>query len=214
MSLPQDDDDDSLLQCIPTAGIDDEDPWVELPEVTMSPCTFEVDSSPSLPEDMDVFSQEDWPDGGMQWRLHDANVGLDERKFDAQSDESLICGSMPLASITTRSPQAYPVALYHHQDDGREELDPARSCKVSQLAYLEDAGRSAVFANPTRSASHEPHYSKNYEQVTECRDDSGWFQTLDGWSDHDEVADSDSMVLFELDVPDRAEVTHFDEALV
>lgn len=208
MSLPQDDD-DSLLRCIPDVGIDDEASWAELPEIATPPCPLVADSYQALPDDMDVFAQEDWLEGGM-WRLHEADVDLCEREFDAQSDESLISGPISLASITTRSPQADPVALYHHQSvDRHHERDPAGSglgYKVSQLAYLEDSGTSAVL---TRLPSHAPHYSQNYEQVMACQVDSEGFESLDSWSDRDE-ADSDS-ILFELNV---ADVSDFDESLV
>ncbi|KAF8558383.1 hypothetical protein OG21DRAFT_1494145 [Imleria badia] len=197
VSLPQDDD-DSLLQCIPV-GIDDEASWAELPEVVTSPCALAADFCQAFPDDMDVFAQEDWPEGGT-WRLHEAAAGLYEHESDAKSDESLINGPISLA---TRSPQADPVTLYRHQTVDHGELDPAASglCyKVSQFAPLGDAAAHAP---------RDPHYSQNYEQLMQCQVDSGGFESLDSCSDRDE-ADSDS-ILFELDDSDVAD---FDEPLV
>ncbi|KAG6372870.1 hypothetical protein JVT61DRAFT_7305 [Boletus reticuloceps] len=216
VSFPQDDD-DSLLQCIPDVGIDDETSWTELPEIAMSPCGLVADDYETLPEDFDVFAQEDWSEGGM-WRLphHEADAGQGEREFDAPLDESLIGGSISLASITTRPAQTDPVSLYHHQGVDHREVDPAASglgYKVSQLAFLEDAGTPAVFSDLTHSPSHGHYYLVNYEQVMRCQVDSEGFEGLDSWSDGDEMADLDSLLL-EADVPDGADVTGFEEPLV
>lgn len=209
------DDDDGLLQCTPDVGVDDEASWAELPEITTSPCGLAVDPDQTLPEDLDLFA-EDWPEGGM-WRLDEADTGLGEREIDAQSDESLISCSIPLASTTTPFPQAGPCALYHHQD---VELDPVASglrYKVSHLAFREEPGNSGLFANlthPPSHALHDPRYSDNDEQLTlTCQVDSEGFEALDSWSERDEEEDSNSM-LFDLDVGDSADLTAFEEPLV
>lgn len=196
--MPQDDD-DSLLQCVPDVGID-EDLWVELPEIATSPCTLVA----ALAEDTDVFAQEDWPEGGM-WRLDE----LCEREFHAQSDESLISGPISLTSITTRSPQA-PFTRYHHQDIREDPAASGLRYKVSQLAYVEDPGTLAQFASP----SHAHHYSENDEQLMQgtgtWQVDAEGFETLD---EGDEGDDSDS-ILIDLDDPDGADVAVFEEPLV
>ncbi|KAH0832191.1 hypothetical protein J3R83DRAFT_13109 [Lanmaoa asiatica] len=224
VSLPQDDD-DSLLPCMPDAGVDDEVSWVKQPEITTSVCALLADSYQTLPEDMDVFAKEDWPDDGM-WRLLGADTSPGECEFDAQSDESLISASTPLASITTRSPQACSFTLYHHLDVDYHEPDPAASglrYDPSQLAYLEGSGTWALLANLTHSPSHVPnehHYSEKYEQLMQelgCQVDSESFETLDSSSERDEVEDSES-ILFDLDEdgrqsPDATDKTDFDAYL-
>ena len=210
------DDDDGLLQCIPDVGVDDEAPWAVLPEIATSPCVLVVDPHQTWPEDMDVFAEEDWPEGGM-WRLDEADTGLGEREIDAQSDESLISGPIPLASTTTRFPQTGPFALYHHQD---VELDPAASGLRYKVSQSEEPGNLALFANLTHSPSHalhDPRYSGNDEQLTQdtvtCQVDSEGFEALDSWSERDEEEDSNS-ILFDLDVGDSADLTAFEEPLV
>ena len=189
---------------MPDVGMDDGVSWVELPEIATSPCALVADSYETLTDDMDVFAQEDWPEGGM-WRLDE----LGKREFHAQSDESLISDPISLTSITTRSPQAGPFALYHHQDMDHLELDPAASglrYKVSQFAYVGDPG-----------TSHAHHYSENYEQLMQgpgtWQVDADGFENLESWScceGDDRGEDSDS-ILFDAD---GADVTFFEEPLV
>lgn len=206
MSLPQDD--DSLLPCVPDAGIDDETSWVELPGIATSPGALVADSYETLPEDMDVFATEDWPEDGM-WHLHGTDTSLDE--LDAQSDESLISASSPLASITTRSPQGYSFTLYHHLDVDCCEPEPAASglrYNASQLAYLEDSETSALLANLTHSSSHAPHdhYSEEYEQLMQglgtCQVDAEGSETLFGSCERE---DSDSMLFEDREGPEAAD---------
>lgn len=228
VALPQDDD-DSLLSCIPDAGIDDlEAPWVELPESATSPCALAADFYQTLPEDMDVFAKEDWPGDGV-WGFNGADTSPDEREFDVQSDESLISASFPFASITTRSPQPCSFTLYHHSNVDLHQLDLAASglrYNASQLACLGDSENSALFENLTHSPSHAPqdhHYSEKYEQLmresgTSCQVGSESFETLDSSSEREEVEDLDSM-LFDLDEDidaprqtlDTADLTVFDD---
>jgi len=136
------------------------------------------------------------------WRLDE----LGKREFHAQSDESLISGPISLTSITTRSPQAGPFALYRHQDMRNDPAASGLRYKVSQLAYVEDPGPSAQLANP----SHAHHYSENLMQGTGTwQVDAEGFETLD---EGDEGDDSDLMLF--LDDPDGADVTVFEEPLV
>ncbi|KAG8214745.1 hypothetical protein J3R82DRAFT_9834 [Butyriboletus roseoflavus] len=202
VSLPQDDD-DSLLPCIPDAGINDEAFWVELPGIATSPCALVADPCYTLQEEMDVFAEEYWPEDGM-WPLRDAATSLGERELDARSDESLISASTPLASITTRSPQGYSFTHYHHLDVDYCKPPAASGLRynASQLAYLEDSETLVLLANLTHSPSHASHdcYSEKYEQLTQksgtCQIDAESFETLDSSSERDEVEDDlDSMLL-------------------
>ena len=147
-----------MLRCIPDVRVDDEGSWVELPDVATTPC---VDAYQTL-EDMDVFAEE-WPENDM-WRLDDADVCLDSQGFDDQSDESLIGGSISLASITMHSPQAGVVALYHHQYVDNDGLDPAGSGLCYTVSQLGD-GTSAVLASSPSHELHDPYYSERGEQV-------------------------------------------------
>lgn len=207
--MPQDDD-DSLLPCSPDAEIDDETPWVELPEIASTPCALVAGPYQALPEDMDVFANEDWPEDGM-WGLHGADTSLGEREFDAQSDESLISASFPSASVITRSPQACSFALYHHLDD---DYHKQSRYNHSQLAFLEDSGTSNLTHSLPSHAPHDHHYSEKHEQLMQelgtCQVGPESFGTLDSCSEREEDSDP---ILFDLDIdecPNAADLLDWD----
>lgn len=200
MSLPQDDED----LFVPDDMVEDEFSWVELPDIATSPCHLLADCHQTLPDDMDIFAKEGWPEEGM-WHLNEADTGRvdamlapsDTIMWKAQSDESLINTSVSLAS-TTRSSQACSFTLYHPQDVGGDEVDPAASGlhdNGSHLAHLEESGTSAVFTilahSPLNSTPHDRCFSDDHEQLMQASDS---FETLDERED----SDSDSILMFEL----------------
>ncbi|KAF8837910.1 hypothetical protein BDN67DRAFT_1013480 [Paxillus ammoniavirescens] len=202
---PHEDDDDlvklSQDDTIVDLGADHFFSWPEIART--SPPSASTDAPRTLPDDMDVFVQEDWPEDKM-WRT-DENTSLAFER-EIPSDESLIDESDSSLPTTMPSSQAPFPTRYHENevDSHSSNLSPG----IVDLglwqegAFLEDPGNSALLI-PSHHLAHDHHHSQSFDQVTVyqglgmCQAHSEHFEILDS-PDGVGYENSDSM-LFDLD---------------
>ncbi|KIJ17928.1 hypothetical protein PAXINDRAFT_167851 [Paxillus involutus ATCC 200175] len=171
-----------------------------------SPRSASTDAPRTLPDDMDVFIREDWPEDEM-WRIGEDTSLACEREIP--SDESLINESDSSPPTTMPSSQAsFPTRYPENEVDSHApNLGPGvvHLGLWQEGTFLEDPGNSALLI-PSHHPAHDHHLSQSFDQVTvyqdlgTCQAHSGHFEILDSPDGSLDVGyeNSDSM-LFDLD---------------